>query len=371
MALIKCPECNTEVSDRADACVNCGCPINKQADAQASSPALTTPVSGDVRLEEPAVTPLSWKKPKASLIAVAVFLLIAAIMNPSERTHQSVVATYCAKKIQNDYGMDLVDLMGSAWMDVFFALTIERQNYIFFSLTRDKPRDEIIGFGVFRNVWLFAGVLNGMAQGAMPMQQNSSRVGGGSGTFTDRRDRKTYKTVVIGRKRTITDRRDGKTYKTAVIGGKRWMTENLNYNGGSWCYENREDNCKKYGGLYDWKTAMKVCITGWHLPTNQEWDDLVTAAGGEDVAGNTLKTASGWNDNGNGTKDFGFSALPGGYRGYNGDFYNAGYGGYWWTATEDDGSLAYRRHMGYDHDRVSSNHYDKRGGISVRCVKDE
>jgi uncharacterized protein (TIGR02145 family) len=170
---------------------------------------------------------------------------------------------------------------------------------------------------------------------------------------------------------TFTDGRDGKTYKTVVIGGKTWMAENLNYKTDSyWCYDNDNSNCDKYGRLYDWKTAIKVCPSGWHLPSNQEWDGLVGAAGGKTTAGKKLKSTSGWNDNGNGTDAYGFTALPGGYRSTDGDFSSAGNLGYWWTATEYDASYAYYRYMHYDYDVVYEGTDVKEYGLSVRCVGD-
>jgi uncharacterized protein (TIGR02145 family) len=149
------------------------------------------------------------------------------------------------------------------------------------------------------------------------------------------------------------------------------MTENLNYETGkSWCYDNKESNCNKYGRLYDWKTAIKACPAGWHLPSSAEWDALETAVGGNSGAGKRLKSTNGWNSNGNGTDTYGFSALPGGYRYTGGYFGNAGNNGYWWTAPEDDASHAYSRYMSYNGDYVIENYNNKEYGLSVRCVGD-
>jgi uncharacterized protein (TIGR02145 family) len=149
-------------------------------------------------------------------------------------------------------------------------------------------------------------------------------------------------TVVSG---TMTDPRDGRTYRTVKIGTQTWMAQNLNYAdsaamtnlaGNSWCYRDSVANCAKYGRLYTWTAAMDanpyykntnlndtilcqgVCPKGWHIPNNGEWKILETSVGGSDTAGVKLKSSSGWNDyngvSGNGTDDYGFSALPAGYR---------------------------------------------------------
>jgi uncharacterized protein (TIGR02145 family) len=168
---------------------------------------------------------------------------------------------------------------------------------------------------------------------------------------------------------TLTDSRDGKSYKTIKIGDQTWMAENLNYQtaDNSWCYDNNTSNCAKYGRLYTWDAAMSTCPSDWHLPTRQEWGSLVTAVG--EQAGRKLKVSD-WG----GKNEFGFSALPGGYRNTNGNFLALGSYGYWWTATERDASSAVCRDMytglvgvggGSESGAVS-----KSLGYSVRCVQD-
>ena len=97
---------------------------------------------------------------------------------------------------------------------------------------------------------------------------------------------------------------------------------------------------------------------------------MVTMAGGPETSGRKLKSKSGWPKNGNGTDNYGFSALPGGSRYSDGDFGYAGYYGYWWTASEYSDGYAYYRFMGYGNDRVDEYRYDKSYGYSVRCVHD-
>jgi uncharacterized protein (TIGR02145 family) len=173
---------------------------------------------------------------------------------------------------------------------------------------------------------------------------------------------------------TLTDNRDAKTYKTVVIGNRTWMAENLNYQTqrGSWCYKNKADSCKKYGRLYDWKTARTVCPAGWRLPSYQDWDNLTAMAGAYKIAGKKLKSKSGWNENGNGTDNYGFSALPGGSRFSDGGFDIAGNHGYWWTDAgySNNNNFAYNRGMGHGDDYVYEGSNHKSYGFSVRCVAD-
>jgi uncharacterized protein (TIGR02145 family) len=108
---------------------------------------------------------------------------------------------------------------------------------------------------------------------------------------------------------------------------------------------------------------------------------LITAVGGSSTAGTKLKSTSGWNSytssgvtySGNGTDEYGFSALPGGYRSevyYAEAFVYAGDFGYWWTATEYGASGAYSRGIYYGNDYVDYGGNFKVYGYSVRCVED-
>ena len=157
-----------------------------------------------------------------------------------------------------------------------------------------------------------------------------------------------------------------KIYESVQIGTQIWMSKNLNDNvEGSRCYDDDPANWVKYGRLYTWDAAKKACNNGWHLPSSAEWDILVNFAGGESVAGKKLKSASGWD----GTDQYGFSALPGGY--YSSMFNSGGHSGLWWTATENYGGLMFLRCMGcFDEESVGSTYYSKEDLLSVRCVMD-
>jgi uncharacterized protein (TIGR02145 family) len=172
----------------------------------------------------------------------------------------------------------------------------------------------------------------------------------------------------------------GQTYRTVVINGKRWMAENLNYappDGGSWCYGGSNSNCSAYGRLYDWETAKKVCPAGWRLPSRKEWGDLAVFAGGSGeygsggAAGKKLKSKTTYIQDGNGTDSLEFSALAGGCRNSSdGSFFGVGYGGFWWTDTENDPDRAFYRKIYFDMDNIEELFGNKTSGFSVRCRED-
>jgi uncharacterized protein (TIGR02145 family) len=182
---------------------------------------------------------------------------------------------------------------------------------------------------------------------------------------------------------TLTDARDGKKYKTVKIGKQVWMAENMNYEVGvSNCYNDSASYCDKYGRLYDWNTAKTVCPAGWKLPSNDDWNKLVSTAGGEETAGKMLKSTEGWNDycdsededtrtcfNCNGADEFGFSALPGGrYAFGDGLFFNdGGEDGYWWSINGGDSNGAQRWISGRSDNVFDAN--DEESLYSVRCIK--
>ncbi len=203
-------------------------------------------------------------------------------------------------------------------------------------------------------------------------------------SFTDPRDGKTNRSVNTGKQVSnsapFTDPRDGKKYRTVKIGDQVWMAENLNFKSPeSKCYDDDPANGKKYGRLYTWDEAMKVCPQGWHLPSYEEWDTLIDFAGGWEVAGKKLKAKSGWEadedeENGNGTDRYGFSALPGGSNCDPSEdvFLGVGEEGYWWSASEveDNADNAHYRYMLYNHEGAGLENDDKSSLFSVRCVKD-
>ena len=166
----------------------------------------------------------------------------------------------------------------------------------------------------------------------------------------------------------LVDNRDGKEYRTVKIGNQTWMAENLNYETqDSYCYEDDESNCSKYGRLYKWNVAKKACPDSWHLPSKAEFETLFSSVGGKQVAGKHLKSNSGW-DEGNGTDDFGFTALHAGHR--NGSGYYGKEDASFWSFTEGNSDLASGMLLRYDNDNADMYYYNKHSAFSVRCLQD-
>lgn len=195
---------------------------------------------------------------------------------------------------------------------------------------------------------------------------------------------------------TYTDSRDGTVYQTVTIDTVVWMAENLRFlpsvvgpETGSetipyyYVYDyigtNLDDakatsTYQDYGVLYNWKAAKESCPAGWHVARNDEWTQLIDFFGGESVAGGKLKESSynywGYPNIG-ATNESGFTALPGGCRYSDGEFYNFGFVGFWWTGTESVSfeNSAWHCYMTHAHINVGNGTYHKDGGFSVRCVR--
>ena len=204
---------------------------------------------------------------------------------------------------------------------------------------------------------------------------------------------------------TLLDKRDGKKYKIVAIDKQIWMAENLNYrylgktkdlDSSSFCYNNKSDNCAKYGRLYLWSAAMDsagrfstngkncgytrtcsptypvrgICPEGWHLPDTTEWNALFAAVGGKANASKALKSSLGWPYESNLTDAFLFSALPAGLMSFNGGFIFEGAVASFWSSTEYSIYNAYYISLNQGHDDAIQRYERKDLGISVRCVKD-
>jgi uncharacterized protein (TIGR02145 family) len=211
---------------------------------------------------------------------------------------------------------------------------------------------------------------------------------------------------------------DGNVYQTVRIGNQVWMTENLRvtkYNDGvtaifkdtssatwanattpKYCFYNNTNSTnsnKKYGILYNWYVVdpanpKKISPTGWHVPTDGEWDTLQNylIANGYNWDGTTtgnkiaksMAARTDWQTHATTGKTgcdltknnrSGFSALPGGIR-YNGTFTFQGGHGDWWSATAADASGAWNRYFHSELDYLGRGNFSKSSGFSVRLVRD-
>jgi uncharacterized protein (TIGR02145 family) len=195
---------------------------------------------------------------------------------------------------------------------------------------------------------------------------------------------------------------DGNVYNTVQIGAQCWTQSNLkvskyrngdnistglgntvwsNTTSGAYAiYNNDPVNDGLYGKLYNHFAAMDsrgLCPTGWHVPTDGEWTTLETFLGGSSVAGGALKstvtqpTPGGWlAPNSGATNSSGFAAGPGGKRDSDGAYTLLGTHGYWWSSSTS-GFNGWYRYLGYNGGGIYRLlNVDRRGGYSVRCVKD-
>ena len=183
------------------------------------------------------------------------------------------------------------------------------------------------------------------------------------------------------------DKRDNQVYRTIVISNHVWTAQNMNYeivnekgeSENNWCYNDDPEYCKKFGRLYNWEAAQKVCPEGWHLPTADEWLELIedhtceiTQEGDSPnqyhCAGTSLKTIDGWEDGLTNTNEYGFSVMAGGFKVPKG-FGGEGVMGEFWTSTNGTETYAAFVEFGRVQDYAEFALIDKSTGISVRCVK--
>ncbi len=201
---------------------------------------------------------------------------------------------------------------------------------------------------------------------------------------------------------TISDN-DGNTYKTIQIGTQTLMAENLKttkLNDGTpiplvtedqnwtalstlgYCWYNNETNYTNgYGALYNWYAVNtgKLCPTGWHVPSDNEWTVFVDFLGGMDVANAKIRetgTTHWQSESSDATNISGFTALPGGCRFWNGQFANSGISIYLWSSTEyfQSGGLSLDWfYLNYGNATLSSSgrgNNNANSGLSIRCLKD-
>jgi uncharacterized protein (TIGR02145 family) len=144
-----------------------------------------------------------------------------------------------------------------------------------------------------------------------------------------------------------------------------------------WLYNDNQSNIE-YGRLYTWYAVTdnrNVCPIGWHLPSSNELDNLAGNIGGVLTAGKKLKEVGIFHwmgSNLESTNEYGFTALPGGIRFFDGSFNTIMFYGEWWSSTTDPDYInyAYGRSISYNQNNLLNNSMDKKYGRSVRCLKD-
>jgi uncharacterized protein (TIGR02145 family) len=196
---------------------------------------------------------------------------------------------------------------------------------------------------------------------------------------------------------------DGNNYPTVINGDQEWMASNLNVshfsNGDpivevpndalwasttlpAWCYwNNNPGNSVVFGKLYNGfagEDSRNICPTGWHVPTNAEWETLITTLGGASVAASAMRT-TGTIADGNGFWPFdnvvsnnvsGFSAQPAGFRNLDGTFPTQIYGTVWWTSSLTVNDTYLTRGVYSFSNSVFNQDLNRPQGLSVRCLHD-
>jgi hypothetical protein len=195
---------------------------------------------------------------------------------------------------------------------------------------------------------------------------------------------------------------DVNAYNTVSIGNQSWTATNLKvtkYNDGSLIPDLTTSTSNPwaptsgarteyvavgvagyigtFGYLYNWYAATdsrNICPTGWHVPTYTEWDTLTTYLGGVETVGTVMKdTSTLWNvaiRPSRGTNTSGFSALPGGYRKFDGSFIYINILAIYWSTTEHNSSLAWFRYLNENSGNVIRYYHSKSFGSSVLCLRD-
>jgi len=191
---------------------------------------------------------------------------------------------------------------------------------------------------------------------------------------------------------------NGYNYKTVKIGSQWWFAENLQttqYNDGTsipnvtdwgawrtlttdaYCWYNNDAAAYRnlYGALYNWYAVKtgKLCPSGWHVPSLEEFTILSDYLGGGNVAGGKMKetgTVHWVSPNDGATNESGFLGLPGGDRYYGGTFESVGETGNWWSWNYSDTEFAYYLSLAYFNSSLFRSADHKGYGFSVRCVRE-
>lgn len=173
-------------------------------------------------------------------------------------------------------------------------------------------------------------------------------------------------------------KKEAPAIEEVTIGSQTWKVKNLAIDDGGTgitIVDNVTANGVNFGTqyFYTWDAAIRVAnsIEGWHLPSKAEWETLAAYVGGASVAGIKLKSTTGWNDNTNGTDDFGFTALPVGNV-VDGALQDNGKLATFWIPTLSYGLCDFSYFSNYStiKDEINYSTTNNTNGYSVRLIKD-
>ena len=155
--------------------------------------------------------------------------------------------------------------------------------------------------------------------------------------------------------------------------GKEWTTANLNVDtSSSYCYDDAEANCRRYGRLYTWESARRGCQSlrdGWRLPTDDEWRQMARHYGGlgNDSPGKGTATYTALLSGGTS----GFDVVLGGNRSIDGQYDRLEAHGMYWTVSENDSMTAPFYNFGKGSQALYRQPQGQKGmAVSVRCIRE-
>jgi uncharacterized protein (TIGR02145 family) len=213
-----------------------------------------------------------------------------------------------------------------------------------------------------------------------------------------KKDDKDKDPIVVVEDTSIPKDFDGNVYKTVTIGSQVWMAENLkttHYRNGDLIEtvsdntafsklttgavdnsNNNSGNVAVYGKIYNWyavNDSRNICPKGWHIPTDAEWDILMTNLGGMSPAGGKMKQTGTtvWDSpNSYASNSSGFNGVGAGFRSLDGIFMHFGQSAYFWSTTAQSTTHATGWYLYYSYGDVKNGSYSKKQSYSIRCIKD-
>ena len=322
---------------------------------------------------------------KKEFIVVGFIILALMATNPSTEDHRQKVIDAAKENmevaIQKTFGDAAYNKNGLEKVKPYIKNTIEsiitRKNYLIFSLTELNVfgQEKNIGIGIIGNVILFEKKIEIPNSDLSVLKSNEIK------NSTVASNSKEISEVRIGNQIWMSANLDVDKFRNGDPIQEAKSTEEWNRAGENhqpaWCYfNNQPNNGALFGKLYNWyavSDSRGLSPTGWHIPNNTDWTQLIDYLDGDDInlAGIKMKSTSGWNQNSNGTNESGFNGLPSGCRINSGEFIGMGSICEWWTTKHDNSGYAWFLNI----DDLSEPMRNRSStvmvnGLSVRCLKD-